>query len=210
MHNKFSFPAVTTEKENSMGKTPSYQITKKHEGYVMTDHKKETAPQSDPKSSERRKAIKKIGIGIGAIAGISALPEKWTRPVIGQIVLPAHAATSAVSLHDPCTARRTSGTQDSNSVKVEISAWVDPPTANLPATIIATATGGAGNSVTVTTTTAADGTFGATISVGGGPGITKVSIVTIVTGAVNQGSCSVTVPPGDQATSTTSSGIATT
>ncbi len=169
----------------------------------MTDHKKDTPPQSDPKSSERRKAIKKISIGIGAIAGISALPEKWTRPVIGQIILPAHAATSAVTLHDPCTARRTSGTQDSNSVKVEISAWVDPPTANLPATITATATGGAGSTVTVTTTTAADGTFGATISVGGGPGITSISIVTVVTGAADQGSCSVTVPPGDQATSTT-------
>ncbi len=162
----------------------------------MANNKKKKTVLPDPKNRQRRTAIKQIGLGIGAMAGISVLPEKWTRPIIGQIVLPAHAATSAVTLHDPCTARRTSGTQASPSVKVEISAWVDPPTANLPATITATATGGAGSTVTVTTTTAADGTFGATISVGGGPGITSISIVVVVTGATNQGSCKVTVPPG--------------
>lgn len=42
----------------------------------------------------RRRAVRKIAIGVGALAGLSLLPEQWTRPVIGHIVLPAHAATS--------------------------------------------------------------------------------------------------------------------
>lgn len=42
----------------------------------------------------RRKAIKKIAVGVGVLAGFSLLPEKWTTPIIGQIVLPAHAQTS--------------------------------------------------------------------------------------------------------------------
>lgn len=47
-----------------------------------------------PESQERRQAMKKIAVGVGVLAGYSVLPEKWTRPIVGQIVLPAHAATS--------------------------------------------------------------------------------------------------------------------
>ncbi|MDK9706256.1 MAG: hypothetical protein OEL83_04320 [Desulforhopalus sp.] len=42
----------------------------------------------------RRSAIRKIAVGVGVLAGVSILPEKWTRPIIGQITLPAHAQTS--------------------------------------------------------------------------------------------------------------------
>ena len=48
----------------------------------------------------RRIAMQKIAIGVGVLAGYSVLPEQWTRPIIGQIILPAHAATSGSSLHD--------------------------------------------------------------------------------------------------------------
>ena len=47
-----------------------------------------------PKSQERRKAIKKISVGLGVLAGYSVLPQKWTAPIVGQIALPAHATTS--------------------------------------------------------------------------------------------------------------------
>ncbi|EKD37957.1 MAG: hypothetical protein ACD_75C00927G0004, partial [uncultured bacterium] len=46
--------------------------------------------------------MQKIAVGVGVLAGCAVLPEKWTRPIIGQIVLPAHAATSGSTLHDPC------------------------------------------------------------------------------------------------------------
>ena len=44
---------------------------------------------------ERRDVLRKIGIGVGALVIIPQLPEKWVKPIIGQIVLPAHAQTSA-------------------------------------------------------------------------------------------------------------------
>lgn len=43
---------------------------------------------------DRRKVIKKIVTGAGVLAGYSVLPDKWIRPIVGQIILPAHAATS--------------------------------------------------------------------------------------------------------------------
>lgn len=48
-----------------------------------------------PESGERRKAIKKIAVGVGALAGYGALPERWTRPMVDLVVLPAHAQTSS-------------------------------------------------------------------------------------------------------------------
>ena len=45
-------------------------------------------------NQDRRKAIKKIVTGVGFVVGCSVLPEKWTKPVVGHIILPAHAETS--------------------------------------------------------------------------------------------------------------------
>jgi len=59
----------------------------------MQEKKKNTVADV-PENQSRRKAIKKIAVSVGVLAGYSVLPEKWTRPIIGQIVLPAHAATS--------------------------------------------------------------------------------------------------------------------
>ncbi len=47
-----------------------------------------------PRSQDRRKVMQKIATGVGLLAGYTVLPEKWIRPVVGQIVLPAHAETS--------------------------------------------------------------------------------------------------------------------
>ncbi|MCI5137621.1 MAG: hypothetical protein D3922_04220 [Candidatus Electrothrix sp. AR1] len=58
-----------------------------------------------PKSHKRRKTIKKLVVGVGALAGYSVLPTEWTKPIIEQIVLPAHAQTSALVTGDsPLTA----------------------------------------------------------------------------------------------------------
>lgn len=50
--------------------------------------------KANSKVFERRQVIKKMVAGAGAIAGFSVLPQKWTRPIVGKTVLPAHAATS--------------------------------------------------------------------------------------------------------------------
>ena len=49
----------------------------------------------DKKSSEsRRKLLKSIAAGSGAIVAGKSLPESWTRPVVDSVMLPAHAQTS--------------------------------------------------------------------------------------------------------------------
>lgn len=46
----------------------------------------------------RRKLLKTIMSGGGAIVAAKSLPENWTKPVVDSVMLPAHAQTS------PCTA----------------------------------------------------------------------------------------------------------
>ena len=55
----------------------------------MKDHLNESNNQ--PKSPLRRKTIKTLAVGVGALAGSTVLPEKWVTPIIQGIVLPAHA-----------------------------------------------------------------------------------------------------------------------
>lgn len=50
---------------------------------------------TDKKSSEsRRKLLKSIAAGSGAIVAGKSLPESWSRPVVESVLLPAHAQTS--------------------------------------------------------------------------------------------------------------------
>ena len=44
---------------------------------------------------ERRKALKKILTGTGAVTIAANAPDKWTKPVIDSVILPSHAQTSA-------------------------------------------------------------------------------------------------------------------
>ncbi len=47
---------------------------------------------SDKKSTDsRRKLLKSIAAGSGAVVAGKSLPESWSKPVINSIVLPAHA-----------------------------------------------------------------------------------------------------------------------
>jgi hypothetical protein len=151
----------------------------------------------------RRSAMRKIAISAGVLAGISVLPERWTRPIIGQIVLPAHAATSGATLHDPCQVEWQQGDSSSATVVVKVTGFVTPPTANLPVLITATAGGGANAQVTAQATTNAAGTFEVSITLGGGPGITVVNVTTSVTGAEGLARCSAS--PSQATTPTTTS-----
>jgi len=50
---------------------------------------------TDKKSGEsRRKLLKSIAVGSGAIVAGKSLPDKWTAPVVDSVLLPAHAQTS--------------------------------------------------------------------------------------------------------------------
>lgn len=83
-----------------------------------------------PDNQSRRKAIKKIAVGVGALAGYSVLPQKWTQPIIDNIVLPAHAQTSGVAVANQLTLSLLSGDQSSEVVSIGIAGHVYPATAN--------------------------------------------------------------------------------
>ena len=44
--------------------------------------------------SSRRKLLKSIAAGSGAIVAGKSLPESWSKPVVDSVMLPAHAQTS--------------------------------------------------------------------------------------------------------------------
>lgn len=48
----------------------------------------------DAMNISRRKAVKTIAGGIGAVAAYHTLPVTWTKPMIEQVFLPAHGQTS--------------------------------------------------------------------------------------------------------------------
>ncbi|MCI5130971.1 MAG: hypothetical protein D3904_05470 [Candidatus Electrothrix sp. EH2] len=47
-----------------------------------------------PSSPLRRKTLKTLAAGVGALAGSTVMPDRWITPVIQGIALPAHAQTS--------------------------------------------------------------------------------------------------------------------
>lgn len=51
----------------------------------------------------RRKLIKSIAAGSGAVIAGKSLPENWTRPVVDSVLLPSHAQTSGQSFNGPAT-----------------------------------------------------------------------------------------------------------
>jgi hypothetical protein len=53
---------------------------------------------TDKKSGEsRRKLLKSIAAGSGAVIAGKSLPESWKRPIVDSVMLPAHAQTSGCS-----------------------------------------------------------------------------------------------------------------
>ncbi len=45
----------------------------------------------------RRKVLKSIAAGSGVVLAAKSLPEKWTKPVVNSVMLPAHAQTSQLT-----------------------------------------------------------------------------------------------------------------
>ncbi|SDP75073.1 hypothetical protein, partial [Desulforhopalus singaporensis] len=68
---------------------------------------------SQPDQNEdRRKVLKTILTGTSAVAAYHLFPTNWKQPVIEQLFLPAHAATSGdITLNDPCAIEILEGDQ---------------------------------------------------------------------------------------------------
>lgn len=56
-------------------------------------------------NESRRKLLKSIAAGSGAIVAGKSLPESWSRPIIDSVLLPAHATTSQATLVIPGATR---------------------------------------------------------------------------------------------------------
>lgn len=64
----------------------------------MTDKKKDSENElSDATLEKRRKALKNILAGSGTVITAAAMQDKWAKPVIESVVLPAHAQTSGLN-----------------------------------------------------------------------------------------------------------------
>lgn len=71
--------------------------------------------------------MKKLAVGVGALAGYSSLPEKWVSPIIEGIVLPAHAQTSAaLSVTNP-TMELIGGSSRTGDMTLRVTGSVSPP-----------------------------------------------------------------------------------
>jgi hypothetical protein len=50
---------------------------------------------SEKKSNDsRRKLLKSIAVGSGAVVAGKSMPESWSKPVVNAVMLPAHAETT--------------------------------------------------------------------------------------------------------------------
>ena len=49
----------------------------------------------------KRKLIKSAILGTGVVGSASAMPSKWTKPVIDSVILPSHAETTDDSGSSP-------------------------------------------------------------------------------------------------------------
>jgi hypothetical protein len=151
--------------------------------------------------------VKSIVGSMAALAAYHVIPVRWSSPVIEQVFLPAHAATSGSSLHDPCSVELRGGDSSSQNVIIKVAGYVTPPTANLSVLVTATANGGANQKAEGKTTTNNAGNFEVFLTVGGGPGITSINVQTVVTGASGVANCVVHL--GSQCTNPTCTGDGT-
>ena len=77
---------------------------------------------SNKKSSDsRRKILKSIAAGSGAIVAGKSLPESWSRPVVDSVLLPAHAQTSPSPSPPPsgCTTTYTGSYEGNASATID-------------------------------------------------------------------------------------------
>jgi hypothetical protein len=86
---------------------------------------------TNKKSNEsRRKLLKSIAAGSGAVIAGKSLPENWSRPVVDSVMLPAHAETSP----PPCDISGDWGDQADNTFTLPVNGsnvtgiWNSPST----------------------------------------------------------------------------------
>lgn len=96
----------------------------------------DTTQETTIQDPARRKMVKTIIVGAGTLAAYHTLPTNWSTPIIDQICLPAHAATSGKDgFQGPCTFVELSTTQTDYRILVE--GFISPPRAGITVKILA-------------------------------------------------------------------------
>lgn len=62
--------------------------------------KKASPPPAEGRETSRRRLLQLLAVG-GVFAGGKMLPETWVKPVVGEVMLPAHAQTSPPDEQEP-------------------------------------------------------------------------------------------------------------
>ncbi len=60
-------------------------------------------------SDRRRKILKSVVAGSGAVIAGKSLPENWSKPIVNSVLLPAHASTSAANYSGSASAQNDYG-----------------------------------------------------------------------------------------------------
>jgi hypothetical protein len=90
---------------------------------------------TDKKSIEsRRKLLKSIAAGGGAIVAGKSLPESWSRPIVDSVMLPAHAQTSG-GFAGAAGSVSASISQESNLFAILMDRMVEPAHASVEPTV---------------------------------------------------------------------------
>lgn len=115
---------------------------------MAAGHQESSTSDRSTVSQTRRSALKKMLVGTGVAAGAAVLPDKWTKPVVDRILVPAHAQTSTTTT----TTTTTTEAQPEYTFDCNIDASCGnsegpPPNNGFPVTVTVTgtvtATGGA-------------------------------------------------------------------
>lgn len=72
----------------------------------MKDQKEQqqhSTQTNELQNPSRRKIVKTLVIGAGTLAAYHTLPTNWSKPIVEQIFLPAHAATSGAGSTSQCS-----------------------------------------------------------------------------------------------------------
>jgi hypothetical protein len=109
---------------------------------MSDDHEKR-----DDLVAERRRLLKQAMAG--GIVGVALLPERWVRPVVDAVIVPAHAQTSPAQT----TTTAAPGTTNTTTTSAPSTTILTTTTTVAPSTTILTTTTTVAPSTTILTTT---------------------------------------------------------
>ena len=111
-------------------------IHNKQESVEAVGEPHDSLLSADPVSPVRRKTIKAMAAGAGALVGTTLIPDKWVPPLIQGITLPAHAQTSMQHRHytfsdDRVEIKLVEGHGGRSEMAFEASGCIQPATADI-------------------------------------------------------------------------------